>query len=75
MPANFSQAKFEVIWGFIIAFHIIFDILLFFSLLACILRTRWDYAKKDMYNIEASEGENEDANRIDIFAVQIDKAQ
>ena len=43
IPDDFSQAKFRVIWGFLIALHILFDILIFLSLVACCFRHKSDF--------------------------------
>jgi len=33
---DYNETWFKVIWGFLIALHILFDILIFFSLVSCI---------------------------------------
>lgn len=43
IPDDYNADKFKVIWGFLIALHILFDILIFFSCLSCIVFHRKDF--------------------------------
>lgn len=70
IPASFSEARFRIIWTFVIAFNVIFDILLFVSLVMCIIYFKKDFPdKQDTMDIN----DDDDGEQIEIENLQIEK--
>ena len=58
IPASFSETRFRMIWTVVIGIHVIFDVLLFISLIACCIRHKRDYTRDEKYNAADDEEEN-----------------
>ncbi len=66
-PANFSEAKFRIIWTFVIIFNVVLDILLFLSFLMCLIRWKKDYPKDDDIDID----DDGDGDEIKIDQIEV----